>query len=330
MNKVPFIVAEISANHIQSYDRAERLVYAAKTAGADAVKFQTYLADDMAADVMIEKGPWAGQSYRELYRKAYMPWGWHKPLFELAQRLGMVAFSAPFSVQAVCFLRSLDCPMYKIASPEIMHYELIGKTARTGKPLIISTGMASLQEIYWASEVADTNGCKDLTFMHCISSYPAKAEDFNLNTMSRLMSHNFKVGLSDHSLDNTAVIAAVALGATMIEKHLCLRRADGGPDAKFSLEPHEFASMVRASRQTAAAMGDVLFGCRPAEENSYQYRRSIWVTAPVKKGEVFSAANTAVLRPNYGIEPNHFGMILGKPAKVDIPANTPFEWRFVR
>ena len=319
----PFIVAEISANHLGSFDNAVQLVRCAKEAGADAVKLQTYTPDEIAANMPITTGPWSGIWYHDLYTQAMTPWEWHEPLFDLIRSLGMVPFSSPFSERAVEMLESIGCPIYKIASPEICYHQLIAAAADTGKPLIISTGMATLAEIYNADSVATCHGAIDTTFLHCISAYPARAKDFNLATMVRMAHHNFKVGLSDHSLDSTAAAAAVALGATVIEKHLCLSRSAGGPDAKFSLEPLEFAAMVEACRHTKEAMGEVVFGCRDSEASSYKHRRSIWLVKDIKKGEIITEDHLAILRPNYGLPPAAWEDVVGKTARVDISLQTP-------
>lgn len=323
MPNSPFIVAEIGTNHNGDYNNVLDLIIAAKAAGADAVKFQTYEPAGIAADVAIPSGPWAGRSYHDLYSEGRMSWDWHKAAFEFARSIGIVPFSSPFSEDAVEFLEKLDCPIYKIASPEIVHLPLIAAAAQTGKPLIISTGMATLDEIYKAEDIARHHGATDITFLHCISSYPANPEDFNLETMVRLKHHNFHVGLSDHSLDSTAAIAAVALGAIVIEKHFTLSRADGGPDAKFSLEPAEFAAMVTACRTAAKAMGSVQFGCRESEKDSYQYRRSLWLVKDIKKGQRVTEEHLAILRPNYGANPMCFDIFVGMKARHDLPAGTP-------
>jgi len=319
----PFIIAEISCNHLGDKHRALDLIMAAKTAGADAVKFQMYTPSEIAADVIIESGPWAGKNYRELYWEGVTPLWWFEELFTFARSIGIVPFASPFSESAVEFLTELDCPIYKIASPEIIHLPLIAACAQTRKPLIISTGMAELSEIYKADEVARSNGATDITYLHCISAYPANAEDFNLETLVRMRNHNFHVGLSDHSLSNVAAIAAVALGAIVIEKHLTLSRRDGGPDAKFSLEPDEFRSMVTASRQAARAMGEATFGCRESEKDSFQYRRSIWLVKDVEAGHVITADDLAILRPNYGANPSNFDIFVGMKARHDMKAGTP-------
>jgi len=320
----PFIVAEISANHLGNYQYAYDLIYAAKKAGADAVKFQCYTPEEMAPrGLIIEGGPWDGRSYESLYAEAQTPDWWLSDLFDHAEELGLVAFASPFSPSGVQFLENLHCPIYKIASPEIVYGDLIQAAAKTGKPLIISTGMASISEIHSAYAYAVAAGASDITFLHCISAYPAHNEDFNMRTLRMMVDMGFKVGLSDHSLDNTAAVMAVALGATVIEKHLCLRRALGGPDAAFSLEIPEFAAMVKAVRAAAAALGNVQYGCREAEQSSYQYRRSLWIVRDMKAGQVITKDDVAVLRPNHGIAPNQLSAILGRKVKAKVAANTP-------
>jgi len=324
-----FIVAEIGANHMQCYDEAERLVRIAKDCGADAVKFQTYMPGEIAVDVPIVGGPWDGRSYHELYEEGSMPWEWHRPLFKLAREIGIVPFSSSFSVEAVHRLESIDCPIYKIASPEIGHHHLIAAAAATGKPLIISTGMAELAEIYDAAETAWKNGCEDLTLLHCLSSYPAETEDFNMATMERLRMMNFTVGLSDHSIDNTAVIMAVTMGATVIEKHLTRNAFNGSLDSAFSLEPYEFSQMVKAVRLAEAAMGDVVFGQRMGEETSLQYRRSIWIMKGARAGEKITEAHLAVLRPNTGVKPYNWDKLIGRRFTKDVSPCTPMSWDLV-
>jgi N-acetylneuraminate synthase len=324
-----FIVAEIGANHRQSYDEAERLVRIAKDCGADAVKFQTYTPAEIAVDVPIVGGPWGGSSYHELYAEGSMPWEWHRPLFKLAREIGIVPFSSPFSVGAVHRLESIDCPIYKIASPEIGHHQLIAAAAATGKPLIISTGMAELTEIWVAVHTAWEQGCKDLTVLHCLSSYPAEPENFNMETMMRLQAMNLTVGLSDHSVDNTAAIMAVALGATVIEKHLTRNAFNGTLDSGFSMEPYEFSQMVRAVRLAEAAMGEVKFGPRPGEETSLQYRRSIWIVKAAKAGEAITESHIAVLRPASGVKPDNWDKLIGKRFTKDVSPCTPMSWDLV-
>ena len=320
------IVAEIGANHLGSLACAKSLVKAAKQAGADAVKFQTYTPEEIAADANIMRGPWKGRRYRELYAEGMTPWTWHRELFRYARSIGVIPFSSPFSVEAVYRLESLDCPIYKIASPEIGHLPLIAAAAKTGKPMIISTGMAWLNEIYTAADHAYVNGCNDLTVLHCLSAYPARAEDFHMETMRRLLHHNFKVGLSDHSPGIVAPVMAVAMGASVIEKHITMSRNNGGLDSKFSLEPHEFGEMVKACRTAERALGEPTFGVRPSEADSVQYKRSLWFVNGIKEGEVVTPEHLGILRPNYGIPPCNFAEVVGRSAGVDIAPGTPVHW----
>lgn len=325
----PFIVAEISANHKQNYKQAIALINAAKQAGADAVKFQTYTPEDIAVDVPIESGPWAGRSYHDLYREGALPWTWHETLFGHAINLGMVAFSTPFSPAAVKRLESIRCPMYKIASMEIGYLPLIAAAAKTGKPLIISTGMATWEEILRASKTARDNGATEVVFLHCLSAYPALTVDFNMETLRRMEACGFRVGLSDHSQDNIAAIMATTMGAEVIEKHLTLDRNDGGIDSFFSLEPHEFKNMVEDVRATAAAMGEIKFGPRTTEKDSEQYRRSIWIVKDMEEGEPFSEENLAILRPNKGLHPQYWDKIIGKFADRRLKAKTPMDLGYI-
>jgi N-acetylneuraminate synthase len=320
----PFIVAEIGASHNGSYSNAIRLIEAAHEAGADAVKFQTYLPEEIAVDVPIVSGPWAGRSYHDLYSEAAMPWVWYETLFGHARKLGLVPFATPFSEAAVKRLETVYCPIFKIASSEITHLRLIAAAAKTGKPLIISTGMASLAEILAARKVAKDNGATQITFLHCIAAYPAQPEDFNLNNLVFMKHAGLNIGLSDHSPGWVTAVAAVAMGAMVIEKHLVLDRANGGPDAAFSLNPHEFESLVWACRTAYAALGGKpMFGVHPAEKDSEQYRRSIWVVKPMKAGQVITESDVAILRPNYGLPPAEWDKIIGIPVTQDIEAVTP-------
>lgn len=319
----PFIVAEIATSHHQSYGKAIELIEAAKEAGADAVKFQTYLPEEIAADVPIHSGPWAGRNYRDLYTEGSMPWTWHETLFGHARKIGLVPFSSPFSEAAVNRLETVYCPIYKIASPEITHLSLIAAAARTGKPLIISTGMATLQEILAARKVAKDNGCPRAIFLHCLSAYPAQPADFNLNTMLFMKRAGLEVGLSDHSIGYIPAVTAIALGAVVIEKHFCLDRKDGGPDAQHSLEPHEFEGLVWACRTAASTLGKALFGPRPCELDSVQYRRSIWLVKPMHAGQVISENDLAILRPNYGLPPEDWDKLIGRAVNRDLEAQTP-------
>lgn len=318
-----FIVAEISSNHMGDYQNAANMIVAAKAAGADAVKFQLYKPAEIAADEVIVSGPWKGQNYRTLYARGMTPWGWFPHLFKLAKDIGITMFVSPFSEEGVVYLEKLDCPIYKIASPEINHVPLIKACAATGKPLIISTGMATLAEIHMAEATARQAGAKDITFLHCISAYPAFPADFNLATLLRLHHFCFNVGLSDHSRDSTAAIAAVAMGACVIEKHFTLSHDNKGPDAAFSLDPDEFAAMVKACRDAYSAVGEVTFGPRRSEAESFQYRRSLWLKNDIKANEVVKAEDIAILRPNYGADPKCFDIFVGMKAARDLKAGTP-------
>src|SRR3990167_8535517 len=325
----PFIVAELGASHNGSLEQALQLIEAAKWAGADGVKFQTYTTSEIAADVSIPSGPWAGRSYHELYAEGETPWAWHEALFAHARQLGLIPFSSPFSEAAVARLETINCPVYKIASPEIVHLPLIAAAARTHKPLIISTGMATKEEIFRANGTAIANGAKDITFLHCLSAYPADTADFNLCTMAALKGMGLRVGLSDHSLSLVPAMVATAMGAEVIEKHLILSRQDGGLDAAFSLEPTEFAAMVKACRVVTETLGDTPFKVNPSEETSLQYRRSIWVVKPVACGEELRPEHLAILRPDYGLPPHQWNKVIGRKVMCDIKANTPLSWNYM-
>ena len=325
----PFIVAELGASHLGSFNRMLETITAAAKAGADAVKFQTYTPDEISVDVPIESGPWADRSYHDLYLEAMVPWEWHNALFNLARKLGLVPFSTPFSEAAVARLETIHCPMYKIASPEIVHHRLIAAAARTGKPLIISAGMATIAEIKVAQEIAAVNGSSDATFLHCISAYPAEVSDFNLNSLNWYKFAGIDFGLSDHSLGSTAAVTAVALGASVIEKHFCLSRADGGPDAAFSLMPHEFHDMVKQCRDAYSALGESVFGVKDCEQTSLQYRPSIWLVKPIKAGEALTSEHLAIRRPNYGLPPGDLEVIIGKKVNRTLEPNTPMTWDLI-
>lgn len=318
------IVAELSANHAGSLTKAVKLVEAAAVAGADAIKLQTYSPERIAADVMIESGPWAGRSYHDLYSEGQTPREWHKPLFDLARGYGMVGFSAPFSVQDVEFLESIDCPIYKIASPEIVHLPLIEAAAATGKPLIISTGMAYRSEVREALAVARSAGATDITLLHCVSAYPAKEEDFYLGNMVReVISTGCKMGLSDHSRAPFAAVAATVLGATVIEKHFCLSHSIKTPDEPFSSDPFEFRLFVGHCRKVVQTLRETHVGPLKSEKTSLQYRRSLWAVKGIAEGEKFTGENVGILRPNYGLPVTEYRKVLQTCARCDIPANTP-------
>lgn len=329
--KTPFIIAEMSGNHNQSLDRALAIVEAAAEAGADAIKLQTYTADTMtmkgAMVIEDENSLWAGKELHDLYQLAYTPWEWHKPIFDKAKELGMIAFSSPFDASAVDFLEELNVPLYKVASFENTDHPLLKKVAQTGKPVIMSTGAATLADIDEAVRILRENGCEELTLLKCTSTYPASPETTNLATIPHLQKiFNCPVGLSDHTMGIGASVAAVALGATVIEKHFTLDRADGGVDSTFSLEPHELKSLVIESKRAFLALGTVQYGVQKAEKNSTQFKRSIYVSKTIKAGEVFTLENTKVIRPGFGLAPKYLNIILGKKAPQDITKGTPLTW----
>ena len=316
----PFIIAEMSGNHNQSLDRALAIVEAAATAGAHGIKLQTYTADTMTLNlshgeffIKDPKSLWEGRSLYELYEEAHTPWEWHKPIFDRARELGLVAFSTPFDATSVEFLESLEVPCYKIASFEIIDLPLIKQVAETGKPMIISTGMASIAEIDDAVRTARENGCKDLVLLKCTSNYPASPENSNLATLPHLKDlFGVQVGLSDHTLGVGVAIASVALGATVIEKHFTLDRSDGGVDAAFSLEPDELKQLVVETERAALALGQISYGPTDAERSSLQYRRSLYITKDLQAGDILSADNLRSIRPGHGLSPKYFSLLLDK------------------
>ncbi|MFK3791309.1 pseudaminic acid synthase [Pseudomonas piscis] len=333
----PLIIAEMSGNHNQSLDVALRIVEAAARAGAHALKLQTYTADTMTLDLdqgeFFIKDPgslWAGSSLYELYRQAHTPWAWHEPIFARARELGMLAFSTPFDESAVDFLEGLGVPAYKIASFENTDLPLIRRVAATGKPLIISTGMASIAELDESVRAAREAGCRDLVLLKCTSTYPASPINSNLLTIPHLRElFGCEVGLSDHSMGVGVSVAAVALGATVIEKHFTLDRAAGGVDASFSLEPAELASLVVETERAWQAMGQVRYGATEAEGKSLVYRRSLYVTRDMQAGEVFSADNLRAIRPGLGLAPKHYDALLGRRARQAIKRGTALDWALV-
>lgn len=330
----PFIIAELSGNHGQDYALAEQMVEAAAAAGADAIKLQTYTADSMtlasdAEDFTISETDslWHGESLHALYQKAATPYEWHAPLFEKAKSLGMLAFSSPFDEDAVDFLDSLDVPCFKIASFELTDLPLIRKAAGKGKPLIMSTGMATLSEIEQAVTTAKTAGCHRIILLKCTSTYPAEATNTNLRTIPHLKNaFGTLVGLSDHTLGVGASVGAIALGASVIEKHFVLDRSAGGVDAEFSLEPTELRALVDETHRVWQALGDITYGGSVAEEKSKQYRRSIYVSRDIKAGEAFSKENLRIVRPAFGLAPKHWDTVLEKNAKTDLSAGTALDW----
>ena len=334
----PTVIAEMSGNHNQSLDRALAIVDAAAEAGAHAVKLQTYTADTMTlplttGDFLITDptSPWQGRTLYDLYNEAHTPWDWHQPIFERCHHHGIQCLSTPFDATAVDFLEELGVPAYKIASFEITDLPLIRKVAQTGKPLIISTGMATLGEIADAIEAARGEGNDQLTLLKCTSTYPATPEDTNLMTIPLLKeAFGTKVGLSDHTLGVGVAVASVALGATLIEKHFTLSRADGGVDAAFSLEPSELVALVKETERASQALGEVRFGPTSRETESLKFRRSLYVTESLKAGQVLNQANVRAIRPGYGLPPKYLESIMGMAIIRDAPAGTPLSWDLLR
>jgi pseudaminic acid synthase len=331
-----YVIAELSANHNQNFDQAVRIIHAAKDAGADAVKLQTYTAETITLRsdkdcFRITGGTlWDGRILHDLYQEAFTPWEWQPKLKQIADELGMHLFSSAFDDSAVDFLERMKVPAYKVASFELVDVGLIQKMARTGKPLIVSTGMASVDEISEAVEAARAAGAAEIALLKCTSAYPAPPEEANLRTIPEL-ARRFAcpVGLSDHTMGIAVPVAAVALGACIIEKHLCLRRSDGGPDGAFSLEPEEFKAMVEAVRTAEKALGSVQFAPGPREANSLKFRRSLFVVEDVKEGELFTRRNVRSIRPADGLHPRHLDEILGKRAACDVERGTPLSWALV-
>lgn len=333
----PFIIAEMSGNHNQSLERALSIVEAAARAGANAIKLQTYTADTMTLDIgegeFLISDPdnlWKGQSLYDLYKKAYTPWEWHAPIFQHARELGLMAFSSPFDETAVDFLETLAAPCYKVASFENTDIPLIRKVAATGKPMVISTGMATLAELDETVRTARAAGCKELVLLKCTSTYPALSEDSNLSTIPHMRElFHCEVGLSDHTMGIGTAIAAVAMGATVIEKHFTLRRSDGGVDSAFSLEPDELAQLVTETQRAWRALGKITYGPTRAEEKSVLRRRSIYVVEDLKAGQVLTKANLRCIRPGYGLAPKYYDILLGKSIACDVKKGTPMRWELL-
>lgn len=324
----PYIIAELSANHNGSLETALKIIEQAKLCGADAVKLQTYKADTITLnskneEFMIRGGLWDGQSLYELYEKAHMPWEWHKPLFEYARKLDITIFSSPFDRTAVDLLEDLNAPAYKIASFEAVDLPLIKYVASTGKPMIISTGMADKEEIAEAIQAAYDGGCKELAVLHCVSGYPAPAEDYNLRTIQDMASSfNIPVGLSDHTLDNTTAIASVVLGASIIEKHFTLNRNGGGPDDSFSLEPEGLRHLCVGAKTAWQALGQVDYGRKSSEQGNAQFRRSLYFVKDMKAGDIIDGTCIRSVRPGFGLAPKFYEKLLGRKIKEDILKNT--------
>jgi N-acetylneuraminate synthase len=331
-----YIIAEMSANHNGSFEHAAAIVRAAKEAGADAVKIQTYTADTMTLKLpqkhfKIGGGTlWDGRTLYDLYEEAHMPWEWQPKLKKLANQIGIDLFSSPFDSTAVDFLEKMDVPAYKVASFEIVDIPLIERIARTGRPLIISTGMATLEEIREAVEAARGAGARDIALLKCTSAYPAPPEEMNLNTIPDLAREfGMPIGLSDHTMGIAVPVAAVALGACLIEKHFTLSRAEPGPDSAFSLEPAELKAMVDAVRTVEKALGSVRYGVTKDQEKNRAFRRSLFAVNDVRKGDVFTEDNVRAIRPGNGLPPKHLSDLLGKTATQDIVKGTPLQWDHV-
>jgi pseudaminic acid synthase len=337
IGEAPFITAEMSGNHNQSLERALEIVEAAAKAGAHALKIQTYTPDTMTLDlderefhISDPKSPWAGSSLYKLYGEAYTPWEWHKPIFDRARELGMIAFSAPFDATAVDLLEELDVPCYKIASFENTDLPLIRRVAATGKPLIISTGMATAAELDETVCAAREAGCRDLILLKCTSTYPATAEGTNILTIPHLRElFGCEVGLSDHTMGVGVSVASVALGATVIEKHFTLNRDDGGVDSTFSMEPAEIAQLLVETKRAWQALGQVSYGPTEAEKKSIQFRRSLYVVKDMKAGEALTMENVRAIRPGLGLPTKYLGVLLGKTVKQDMKRGTAIGWQLL-
>jgi pseudaminic acid synthase len=337
LGQPPFIIAEMSGNHNQSLERALEIVEAAAKTGAHALKIQTFTPDTMTLDlderefhISDPKSLWAGNSLYKLYGEAYTPWEWHKPIFDRASELGIIAFSTPFDDTAVDFLEGLDVPCYKIASFENTDLQLIRRVAATGKPLIISTGMASIAELDDTVKAAREAGCKDLILLKCTSTYPAAAGNTNILTIPHMRElFGCDVGLSDHTMGVGVSVASVALGATVIEKHFTLNRADGGVDSTFSMEPAEMAQLVVETERAWHALGKISYGATEAEKKSITFRRSLYVVQDVKAGDVLTKENVRAIRPGLGLATKYLNMALGKKASQDINRGTALDWSMI-
>lgn len=335
LDDTPYIIAEISANHNGKLETALKIIDEAKKAGADAVKLQTYRPDTItldsdSEDFKIKGGLWDGRTLYELYEEAHMPWEWHKPLFEHARNVGITIFSSPFDKTAVDLLEELGAPAYKIASFEAVDLPLIEYVAKTGKPMIISTGMANAEEIQEAVDAAVNAGCKQLAILQCVSGYPAPAEDYNLRTIPNMIEQfGFVTGLSDHTLDNTTAITSVALGASIIEKHFTLDRKGGGPDDSFSLEPTELEALCRDAKTAWKALGKVDYGRKSSEQGNAQFRRSLYFVKALKAGDVITEDAVRSVRPGYGLPPKYLHNLIGKKVACDVELNTPVKEAFI-
>lgn len=334
-NQPPYIIAEMSANHNGDINNAFKIIEVAKSTGADAVKLQTYRPDTItldcdSEDFQIHGGLWDGKTLYQLYSEAYMPWDWHKPLFDYAHKLGITIFSSPFDNTAIDLLEDLNAPAYKIASFEAVDLPLIKYAASTGKPMIISTGMANAEEIQEAIEAAHEGGCKELAILHCVSGYPAPAADYNLRTVPDMIQRfGLVTGLSDHTIDNTTAITSIALGASIIEKHVTLDRKGGGPDDSFSLEPQELAALCRDTKTAWEALGQVDYGMKSSERGNVKFRRSLYFVKDMEAGEVITEECVRSVRPGFGLEPKHLEVVLGKMVSCSVKHGTGLSWNLL-
>lgn len=331
----PYIIAELSANHNGDIEKAFKIIEEAKKSGADAIKLQTYRPDTITIDCdkddfQIKGGLWDGRSLYELYEWAHTPWEWHQALFEKAKELDITIFSSPFDFTAVDLLEELDVPAYKIASFELVDLALIARVAQTGKPMIMSTGMANEEEIQEAIDTAEVNGCEQLILLHCVSGYPAPADQYNLKTIPD-MAERFNVlsGLSDHTIDNATAVTSIALGACLIEKHVTLDRNAGGPDDSFSLEPHELAQLCKDTKTAWQAIGKVNYERTEAEKGNVKFRRSLYIVKDTEEGEELTPANVRSIRPGFGVAPKYYETILGKRAKKRILKGTALTFEHI-
>jgi pseudaminic acid synthase len=327
----PLIIAEMSANHNQSLERALKIVDVAAQAGAHALKIQTYTADTMTLDIdksdFFISNPnslWKGQSLYKLYQEAYTPWDWHEHIFARCRHHGIIGFSTPFDNTAVDFLEKLDVPCYKIASFELVDLSLIRYAANTGKPMILSTGMANVEEIQEAIDAAREGGCEELAILHCVSGYPAPAEDYNLRVIPDMIERfGLVTGLSDHTLDNTTAITSIAMGASIIEKHFTLDRNNGGPDDSFSIEPEELKNLCKDSKTAWESLGQINYERKKSEQNNVIFRRSLYAVQNIKAGEIFTKENVKIIRPGFGLAPKYFEQVMGRVALNDIDRGAP-------
>jgi len=329
VNHPPYIIAELSANHNGSIETAKKIIKAAKEAKASAVKLQTYKPETITLkssdpEFLIKGGLWDGKSLYELYQEAHMPWDWHKELFDYAKEIGITIFSSPFDNTAVDLLEELNAPAYKIASFEAIDLPLIEYVAKTGKPIIISTGMANADEIEEAINAAKGAGCRELAILHCVSGYPAPPEDYNLNTIIELRrKFGLVTGLSDHTLDNSTAIASIALGASIVEKHFTLNRKGGGPDDSFSLEPKEMTNLCHGAKVAWSALGKIDFSRKPSEKANIQFRRSLYFVKDLQSGDIISEDAVRSVRPGFGLPPKFLKHVIGQKLKMNITKNSP-------